>query len=64
VNSDDASTMRVFRYKFKVIGSTLPFVVVAAPDGTQLGARSGYGSAAEFEKLIREASKKAPASKS
>lgn len=64
VNWDDGATKRVFQYKFKVIGSTLPFVVVAAPDGTQLAARSGAGSTAEFEKLIHEAAKKAPAPKS
>ena len=64
VNWDDGATKRVFQYKFKVIGSSLPFVVVAAPDGTQLGARSGAGSAAEFEKLIHEAAKKAPSPKS
>ena len=64
VNCDDSATMRVFARKFKVIGNTLPFVVVAAPDGTQLGARSGYGTAAEFTKLIHDASKKVAGPKS
>ena len=45
--------------KFKIEGSSLPFVVVAAPDGTQLAARTGYGSAKEFEDLIRDAQKAA-----
>jgi thioredoxin-related protein len=57
VNCDDPSTSRVFDSKFKVSGQTLPFVVVAAPDGTQLAARSGYGSEADFNKLLKEAEK-------
>jgi thioredoxin-related protein len=57
VNCDDAATSKVFREKFKVSGSTLPFVVVAAPDGTQLAARTGYGTDAEFNKLIKDAEK-------
>jgi thioredoxin-related protein len=57
VNCDDPATSRVFGGKFKVSGTTLPFVVVAAPDGTQLAARSGYGSEADFNKLIRDAEK-------
>lgn len=64
VNCDDPATMKVFRKKFRVVGSTLPFVVVTAPDGSQIGARSGPGAAADFEKLIHDAAKKLPATKS
>lgn len=58
-NCDDAATMKAFSAKFKVTGHTLPFVVIASPDGTQLAARSGFGSEADFNKLIREAEKAA-----
>lgn len=57
VNCDDAATSKAFRAKFKVSGSTLPFVVVASADGTQLAGRTGYGSAKDFQKLIQEAQK-------
>ena len=66
VNCDDAKTSALFRKQFKVEGSTLPFVVVAASDGTQLAARSGYGSADEYASLLRDAqkaAKKLPAGK-
>jgi thioredoxin-related protein len=57
VNCDDPATSQAFKSKFKVEGSTLPFVVVAGPDGTQLAARSGYGTARDYEDLIRDAQK-------
>jgi thioredoxin-related protein len=57
VNCDDSETSKVFRQKFKVSGSTLPFVVVVAPDGTQLAGRTGYGDVPEFTKLIHDAQK-------
>ena len=57
VNCDDEATKKAFGQKFKVSGNTLPFVVVAAPDGTQLAAHSGYGTDAEFNKLIKDAEK-------
>ena len=59
VNCDDAKTSSLFRGKFKVEGGTLPFVVVAAADGTQLAARSGYGTVRDYEELLRDASKAA-----
>jgi thioredoxin-related protein len=55
VNCDDAKTIDLFTKHFQVEGTTLPFVVVAAPDGTQLAARSGYGSAKDYTGLLREA---------
>lgn len=57
VNCDDSATKAAFSSKFKVSGNTLPFVVIAAPDGRQLAARSGYGSDADFNKLIKDAEK-------
>jgi thioredoxin-related protein len=57
VNCDDKATSKVFRSKFNVSGNTLPFVVIASPDGKQLAARSGYGTEADFNKLIHEATK-------
>ena len=57
VNCDDSATSKAFSSKFKVSGSTLPFVVIAAPDGRQLAARTGYGTVPEFEKLIKDAEK-------
>lgn len=59
VNCDDAATSKLFREKFKVEGSTLPFVVVAAADGTQLAARTGYGTSKDFDDLLRDAQKAA-----
>jgi thioredoxin-related protein len=57
VNCDDSATSQAFRSKFKVEGSTLPFVVVAGPDGTQLASRTGYGTARDYEDMIRDAQK-------
>ncbi|MCB1209874.1 MAG: thioredoxin family protein [Verrucomicrobiales bacterium] len=59
VDCDDPATIRLFGEKFKVVGNTLPFVVIAAPDGTQLAARSGYGSVRDYEDLLRDAGKAA-----
>lgn len=59
VNCDDSATSQVFKEKFKVSGNTLPFVVIAAPDGTQLASRTGYGTARDYEDLLREAQKAA-----
>lgn len=58
VNCDDRATSQLFRSKFKVEGRMLPFVVIADADGKQLAARSGYGDADEFRKLIKDAQKK------
>lgn len=55
VNCDDPKTDQLFGAKFKVSGNTLPFVVIAAPDGTQLASHGGYGSEKEFEALIKKA---------
>lgn len=59
INCDDSAASKVFYGKFKVSGSTLPFVVVASPDGTQLASRTGYGSPKDYAELLRQASKAA-----
>lgn len=56
-NCDDSATSKVFREKFKVERGMLPFVVVAAPDGTQLAGKAGYGSASDYEDLLKDAQK-------
>jgi len=55
VNCDDAKTIDLFTKRFQVEGTTLPFVVVAAPDGTQLAARSGSGRAKDYNAMLRVA---------
>lgn len=59
VNCDDAATSQAFKSKFKVEGKTLPFVVIADPEGKQLAARTGYGSVKEWEELIKDAQRAA-----
>lgn len=61
VNCDDPATNKLFSSKFNVEGNVLPFVAIAAPDGTKLAGRSGYGTAKEFEALIHQAGKNARA---
>ena len=55
LNCDDKTTSAAFRKSFKVEGSTLPFVVIADAEGKQLAGRSGYGTSADFKKLIQSA---------
>lgn len=55
LNCDEAAAHRAFATRFKVEGRTLPFVVIADPDGKQLAARNGYGTAAEFRAFIKDA---------
>lgn len=52
VNVDDEATDKLFTAKFNVQGDVLPFVAIAAADGTLLAGRSGGGTAKDFEKLI------------
>lgn len=59
VDGDTSANNEAFRAKFKVEGNLLPFVVIAAPDGTQLAARSGAGTVRDYEDLIRDAQKAA-----
>ena len=57
LDCDDGATSKIFYQKFKVKGNTLPFVIIASPDGRQLASRTGYGSAQEYLALIHEAEK-------
>lgn len=59
LNCDDKAVSKAFSSKFKVEGNTLPFVVIAGPDGKQLASMTGYGSAAEYQNLIKQAKKAA-----
>jgi hypothetical protein len=59
VNCDDPATNKLFSSKFDVKGNQLPFVAIASSDGVKLAGRSGYGTARDFEDLIREAGKQA-----
>jgi len=59
LNCDDPATGKAFRQHYKVEGNMLPFVVVANNDGTQLAARAGYGTAKDFNDLLRDAKKQA-----
>ncbi len=57
LNCDDPAVSKEFRARYKVEGDTLPFVVMAKPDGTQVAARSGYGTAAEYNDFVKDARK-------
>jgi thioredoxin-related protein len=59
VNCDDKATKKVFASKFSVSGNTLPFVVVASPEGKQLAGHGGFMSESDFNKMIATANKKA-----
>jgi hypothetical protein len=54
---DDKAQSPLFRSSYKVNGTTLPFVVIAAPDGSVLASRTGYGTEKEFDDLLKEARK-------
>lgn len=60
INCDDKKQSAVFQSKYPSLsgGGYLPFVVIAKPDGTCIVSRKGYGEAADYEKMIREAKKK------
>lgn len=61
INCDDPAQGKAFRARYQVDGKTLPFVVVAAPNGELLASRTGYGSLAEYSTLLRDAKKQAKA---
>ncbi|MFA5340087.1 MAG: thioredoxin family protein [Candidatus Omnitrophota bacterium] len=58
INCDNKKQNTDFFKRYSVGGKTLPFVVIARPDGTMLVSRTGYGEAADYQKLIKEAEKK------
>jgi len=57
LNCDDKAVRAEFDKRYKVNGQTLPFVVIADSQGNQLMARTGYGSAKDFQDLIKQAQK-------
>ncbi len=57
LNCDDPAISAEFHERYKVQGNTLPFVVIANPDGSQVAARTGYGSDKAYNEFIREARK-------
>jgi hypothetical protein len=57
VNCDDALQQKLFSSNYQVKGTTLPFVVIAAPDGTVLASRTGYGSESDYDDLFKTAKK-------
>lgn len=59
VDFDDLSTFDLFNRHFKADGEYLPFVVIAAPDGTQLAAHTGSGTLKDYKHLISDAEKAA-----
>ena len=59
INCDDKKQSAAFSKRYSsVSGSMLPFVVITRPDGTMLVSRTGYGEAADYRNLIKEAEKK------
>jgi thioredoxin-related protein len=61
LDCDNAAIAKPFYKKFKVDGNTLPFVVIADSDGKQLAGMTGFGTAADYQNLVRQAKKKAGA---
>lgn len=59
VDFDDLSTFDLFNRHFKADGEYLPFVIIAAPDGTQLAAHTGSGTLKDYKQLINDAEKAA-----
>lgn len=57
LNCDDKAVSGEFHRRYKVEGTTLPFVVIADSDGNQLAARTGYGTPKDFQDLIKQAQK-------
>lgn len=59
VDCDDPVQGKAFRAHYSVDGSTLPFVVIAAPTGEVLASRTGYGTLAEYNTFLQDAKKEA-----
>ncbi|PTX99136.1 hypothetical protein DB345_01815 [Spartobacteria bacterium LR76] len=59
IDCDDPAQSSNFKGKYRnnLDGNTLPFVVIAKPDGTLVKARTGYGTADQFNDFIRDAKK-------
>lgn len=57
LNCDDATQSKAFRQRYAVEGKTLPFVVIARPDGTMVASRSGGASEKTYNDFISDAKK-------
>ena len=55
INCDKPEQSKAFHERYKITGNTLPFVVIARPDGTQVASRTGYGTAVEFNNFVNKA---------
>jgi len=55
LNCDKEKSKTEFRSKFNVDGRMLPFVVIAAPDGTQLAESTGFQNKSGYNRLIKKA---------
>ncbi len=53
INNDDKTQSAAFYKWYPIRGSSLPFVVIAKPDGAMISFRTGAGEAEEFNKLIQ-----------
>lgn len=58
LNIDDASDAKSFEDRFRVEGTTLPFVVVADSRGKMLASRTGGGNPEAYKELLAEANEK------
>lgn len=58
LDCDNKETQKLFYQRYKVEGRMLPWVVIADSEGNQIMARSGYGTAEEFNTMIKKARKK------
>ncbi|MFA6288104.1 MAG: thioredoxin family protein [Opitutaceae bacterium] len=64
LDCDNKDVARLFNGKYRALlgdARTLPFVVVAKPDGTPVAAIASYQDAGEYNKFIIDAKKKAKA---
>jgi len=55
INCDNKKQSAAFYKRFSVSGDMLPCVVIAKPDGTMITSRTGYGEAAEYNRMIKGA---------
>ncbi len=55
LQEDVPADWKAFHHRYKVEGHTLPFVVIAKPDGTMIAGRGGSASAAIYNDFVRDA---------
>ncbi|MHB8773189.1 MAG: thioredoxin family protein [Syntrophales bacterium] len=57
LDCDNPTILKQFQDRFTISGSTLPFVVIADPNGKQISSRSGYGKPEDYKTFIEKAQK-------